>query len=177
MIADIFRRLKKGVQSSYNPQKGRLRVWMGVLVDRAIKQYYKDRNKEKSELLLDAENDDGATLKDNIGVADDYDVDRDWISYLQETAMDMAFTRHPWKKETKGVIKVMCDEMRKEPKEQRKDEELASELSITPASLRKIRERFCKEARKWFERFQSLEPESFAEYARTHGMNFDISRW
>ncbi|MBR4257592.1 MAG: hypothetical protein IKQ17_01020 [Kiritimatiellae bacterium] len=200
-IAAIFEKLHKKLQGTYESERGRLRVFLSLLIDHAIKDYCKRRNKERSELIADASDEGRASIADEVvddeGSSSNADVE--WVEYLQNEAVRLALTRHPWKADTKLVIKAICEEAKKPTKaqckanakkagvelsdeelakeSQRSDEELAKEFSITAVNLRKIRERFFKEVRKHFEQFRVDDPGFFEQYARNHDIPFCHEKW
>ena len=161
----------------YDPKKGRLHNWLYTTIRNAIHDYYNSIAKDPIQPTLDAPNEDGNTM-DVLGsecLWHDLGCDQ-WIKYLRETAVTLAYERRAWASQTKQIIRALLQEDSK--KEPRQDSEIATEFSTTPENVRKIRERFYAEVRKRFNQFKIDDPDFFDECAKT-GKLQDVTedRW
>lgn len=185
-LAKIFEKLKKKLEGSYDPKRGKLRAWLAHVINNAVIDYCKDLAENQALLTLDAPDEDGNTFDPPDDKSQRFnDGDVEWVRYLRKTALYLAYARHPWKESTKAAIKAICQEDSKGTAEDAKkdnvkrltDDELGKSLSMTGANIRKIRERFYAEVRKRFDEFRNDDPEYFADYAKEHDLSFDIMNW
>lgn len=154
-----------GEVKGYDPKKGRLHKWLYELIRNEIHEYYK-RIAKVPIPILDAPNEDGDTRDIPAGelMWSDPGCDQ-WIEYLRETAIKLAYERPARASQTKQIIRVLLQEDSKE--KPRRDSEIAEEFSTTPENVRKIRERFYGEVRKLFNQFRMDDPDFFDECVKS----------
>lgn len=155
-----------GKVKGYNHKEKRLHDWLYMKISSAIHDYYNSIAKYPIQPTLDTPNEDGETM-DVLGSESLwYDLGCDqWIKYLQETAVTLAYERRAWTKQTKQIINALLQEARK--KKPRRASEIAKEFSTTPENVRKIRERFYAEVRKRFNQFKMDDPDFFDEWVKS----------
>ena len=192
-ISAIFLKLKAKLQasyhrrnnafsSSYDPAKGRLRAWLSTFVRNAISDYRKDIEKDQEHLMRSCDAsicgdddalDDSKTMIESIPDRDQQlSDDREWMRFLQHSAIKFAETRRPWRARDKRIILVIKEELSKAKIDRRSDAEIADSFGITEVSLRQIRHRFMSEVRKQYDEFKTDDPLYF-EALKDNGMTFD----
>lgn len=176
-ISAIFLKLKKKLQTSYNPKRGRLRRWLSTVVRNAISDYRKEREKDQKILSPIASSDgtDGDATDpieripaEEQRIADD----KEWIQFLQFSAIKFAEVCRPWSARDKKIFKVIKEELTKEKTDRRSDKEIADVFKISEENLRKIRSRYIAEILKQYNEFKQDDPEFFNAMEK-HSISFD----
>lgn len=161
-VSAVFEKLKRGLQK-YEPKEGKkFRYWLFTVIRNAIRDYGRVDRKKKAELTLDVENENGETreLPDPNAVSPDKGSE-DWILFLQKCAIHYAYVRHTWKDIQKKVIKAYVID-----RQARDADTVAREFDTTPENVRKIKERFCKVAREYYEQYKDDDRDFFTEYLK-----------
>ena len=179
-ISAIFLKLKKKLQTSYNPKRGRLRYWLSTVVRNAIFDYRKEREKSQKTLVgasdssHDGTDDNAVDSKTVIENSPDKPAadDKEWMGFLAVSSMNIAEVCRPWRARDKEVIKVIKEERVKEKTVRRSDKEIARFLKITAENLRKIRSRYMAEVVKQYHEFKEDDPAFFAAMKK-YSISFD----
>ena len=177
----IIEKLNKKLQTSYDPERGRLRKWLSTVIRNAIFDYCKEREEGQKHLLQvpacshDGAGDEAADAKTLIENIPDKPTayDKEWDKFLQITALNMAEVSRPWSARDKEVIKVIKDELTKEKTERRSGREIASSFKITADNFRQICRRYKAEVRKQYDEFKQDDPDFF-DAMKKYSIPFDV---
>lgn len=165
-VSAVFEKLKRGLQK-YEPRDGkRFRNWLFTVIRNAIRDYGRVDRKKKAELTLDVENENGETreIPDPNPQSPDKSSE-DWVKYLQLCAFGYAYVRHTWKETQKKIIKTYLVD-RQMGRHTRDADSVAKEFDTTPENVRKIKERFCKVAREYYEQYKDDDRDFFSEFLK-----------
>ena len=179
-ISAIYVKLKEKLQTSYDPNRGRLRRWLSTVVRNAVSDYRKEREKDQEPLVVvpdgshDGTDDNAVDSKAVIENSPDKPAadDKEWMGFLAVSSMNIAEVCRPWRARDKEVIKVIKEERVKEKTVRRSDKEIASFFKITEENLRKIRSRYMEEVYKQYHEFEEDDPAFFAAMKK-YSISFD----
>lgn len=179
-IVAIFEKLKKDLKR-YDHAKGRLRVWLSTVIRNAIYDYSQERKKNQKDLLLTSDtqngvNGDAADPKTVIESYADVDrqqeADKEWVEFLQISAIKFAEICRPWSTRDKDIIKVIKDELSKDKTIRRPSCEIADQFKITEENYRQICHRFVEEVRRQYGKFRNDDP-AFFHAIETSSITFE----